>query len=135
MKRVIESVVGEGRIEIFFEYKKLRNWLNLLIELVVMIVVFIIFLFLCYEYNIVTSPEKFKDCPNFFLLLPDALLAGLLFSLEQDVWAETLCSRQDGSVNQFRQEYKRGSCRHSHQENGLDAHTLRDLLLTDCICQ
>ena len=45
MKRVIESVVGEGRIEIFFEYKKLRSWLNLLIELVVMIVVFIIFLF------------------------------------------------------------------------------------------
>ena len=45
VKRVMERVVGEGRIEIFFEYKKLRSWLNLLIELVVMIVVFIIFLF------------------------------------------------------------------------------------------
>ena len=54
-------------------------------------------------------------------IIPDAPLAGLLFSLEQDVWAETLCNRQDGSVNQLRQEYKRGSCRHSHQENGLDA--------------
>lgn len=66
MKRVIESVVGEGRIEIFFEYKKLRSWLNLLIELVVMIVVFIIFLFLCYEHNIVTSSEKFKVHHKFF---------------------------------------------------------------------
>ena len=43
--RVIESVVGEGRIEIFFEYKKLRSWLNLLIELKVIFVVFIIVLF------------------------------------------------------------------------------------------
>ena len=102
MKRVIESVAGEGRIEIFFEYKKLRSWLNLLIELVVMIVVFIIFLFLCYEHNIVTSSEKFKDCPNFFLLLPDLPLAGLQFSQEQDVWVETLCSRQDGCENRLR---------------------------------
>ena len=45
MKRVIESVVGEGRIEIFFEYKKLRSWLNLLIELVVMVVEIILITF------------------------------------------------------------------------------------------
>ena len=85
--------------------------------------------------NIVTSSEKFKDCYKLFSFHPILPLAGLQFSLEQDVWLETLCSRQDGSENRFRLEYRRGSSRHSHQETGLDAHTLRDPLLTDCICQ
>ena len=35
-------------------------------ELVVMVVVFIIFLFLCYEHNIVTSSKKFKVRLYFF---------------------------------------------------------------------
>ena len=65
--------------------------------------------FILCKHNIEPSPKKFKVSPKFFSFLPDVPLTGQLFSQEQDVWVETLCSRQDGSVNQLRQGYKQGA--------------------------
>lgn len=46
MNTVMESEVVERRKEMFFELRNLVTWLNLLIELGVMVVVFIILTFL-----------------------------------------------------------------------------------------